>query len=77
MVRSFQVMPGIVAVAGDRLVTIVEVNTQGTVTVRDLASGCVQTIDAADLKAPRRDMMSKVRGDLIIDSTVSDADREV
>lgn len=47
----FQVIPDAVAVAGDRLVTVVSVDPDGTVTVRDLANGRVHTTSAHELSA--------------------------
>ena len=48
----FNVAPDVVAVAGDRLVTIVRINQDGGVIVRDLANGQVHTASAAELSAP-------------------------
>lgn len=50
----FKVTPDTVAVAADRLVAIVRVDDDGSVVVRDLANGRVQTTSAADLSAPSR-----------------------
>jgi len=46
------VVPDCVAVAADRLVVIVRVDDDGSVVVRDLASGRVHATDAAELRAP-------------------------
>lgn len=48
----FQVVSGALAVAGDRLVAIVNVERAGSVMVRDLANGKIHEVTAADLKAP-------------------------
>ena len=48
----FQVVSGALAIAGDRLVAIVNVERSGSVTVRDLANGNIHEVSAADLKAP-------------------------
>lgn len=48
----FQVVSGALAVSGDRLVAIVNVERAGSVTVRDLANGNIHEVTAAELKAP-------------------------
>ena len=47
----FQVISDAVAVAEGRLVTIVSVDPDGTVTVRDLANGRVHTTSAVELSS--------------------------
>ncbi|MEO8250645.1 MAG: Mu transposase C-terminal domain-containing protein [Burkholderiales bacterium] len=47
----FQVLAGVVAVAADRLVAIVSVDFEGTIMVRDLASGTLRAAKAAELSA--------------------------
>ncbi len=48
----FQVVANALAVAGDRLVAIISFEPAGSVTVRDLASGRIHAVCAADLSAP-------------------------
>jgi hypothetical protein len=45
-------IPNAVAVAVDRLVVIVRVDTDGSVVVRDLANGGLSTTSASELRAP-------------------------
>lgn len=48
----FQVLPNAVAVAADRLVAIVRVEVDGSVVIRDLANGRLNTMSAVELSAP-------------------------
>ena len=48
----FHAIPDVVAVAADRLVVIVRVDTDGSVVVRDLANGGLSTTSASELRAP-------------------------
>jgi transcriptional regulator of acetoin/glycerol metabolism len=48
----FQALPDVVAVAADRLVVILRVETDGSVVVRDLANGELSTTSASELNAP-------------------------
>lgn len=45
-------IPNAVAVAADRLVVIIRVDTDGSVVVRDLATGGLSTTSASELRAP-------------------------
>ena len=47
----FLVLPDVVAVAADRLVVIVSIDSEGAIIVRDLASGIVRAATAAELSA--------------------------
>lgn len=48
----FQALPDVVAVAANRLVAIVRVESDGSVVVRDLANGDLSAISASELSAP-------------------------
>ena len=48
----FQALPDVVAVAADGLVAIVRVEFDGSVIIRDLATGVLRTISASELSAP-------------------------
>ena len=49
---QFYALPGVVAVVADRLVSIVSVDDDASVVIRDLASGRLSSTSAADLSAP-------------------------
>ena len=49
---QFHAIPDAVAVAADRLVAVVRVESDGAVVVRDLAHGGLSTISASELSAP-------------------------
>ena len=49
---QFQTLPDVVAVATDRLVAIVRVELDGSIVIRDLATGAVRTISVSELSAP-------------------------
>ena len=49
---QFYAFPGVVAVVADRLVSIVSVDDDASVVIRDLASGKLSRTSAADLSAP-------------------------
>jgi len=62
----FQVVSNALAVAGDRLVAIISVEPAGSVTVRDLASGRIHAVCAADLSAPPAAVRLKASSEFII-----------
>jgi hypothetical protein len=54
----FLVVPGAVAVCGDRLVAIIDIAPEGIVTVRDLSTAQIYTTSASNLTAPPRRVAS-------------------
>ncbi len=70
----FQVLPDSVAVCSDRLVAILSIAPEGTVTVRDLATAKVYTTSAGNLAAPPRG--SALLGRVSCIDMVSDAQWE-